>query len=75
MEEPSRNTAHAEERYTQAVDFYGTEDRGITVVMPVAMTVGEVGVYWFAIYLGERLVTRVPLRVVVPRELPPDSPQ
>lgn len=75
MEEPARTTAYEEERFTQTIVFYGTEDRGITVVMPVAMTVVEAGVYWFGVYLGERLVTRVPLRVAVPREMPPDSPQ
>jgi hypothetical protein len=75
MEGPSQNPTTAEERYTQTLVFYGTEDRGVTVIMPVAMTVGEEGVYWFTIYLSGRLVTRLPLRVAVVREMPPDGPQ
>lgn len=75
MEGPSRNPTVPPQRHTQTVVFYGTEDRGVTVIMPVAMTVDEEGVYWFGIYLGERLVTRLPLRVAVVREWPPEGPQ
>jgi hypothetical protein len=75
MEEPTDNPAHAQEQYSQTLDFYGTEDRGVTVIMPATMTVGEEGIYWFGIYLGEQLVTRLPLRVVVLRGMPPNGPQ
>ena len=74
-EDPSRQPADAEERHTQPLVFYGTEDQGVTVIMPVAMTAGEAGLYWFTIFLGDRLMTRVPLRVDVPAKMPPDEPQ
>ncbi len=74
-ENASGDPADAEERHTQTLVFYGTEDRGVTVIMPVAMTAGEAGLYWFAVYLGDRLMTRLPLRVAVPAEMPPDDPQ
>lgn len=74
-ENASGHPVDVEERHTQTLVFYGTEDRGVTVIMPVAMTGGEAGLYWFAVYLGDRLMTRLPLRVAVRAEMPPDDPQ
>jgi len=55
--------------------FDGGEDHGITIIMPIAMTVDEAGVYWFGVYLGAQLVTRLPLRVVIPRQNSPTGPR
>ena len=57
MEAPARYTSGEGERYTQSLVFYGTEDRCVTVIMPVATTATEEGVYWFGVYLDDRIVT------------------
>lgn len=55
-----------DERHTQTILFDGRDDHGITIIMPIAMQVDQNGVYWFAVYLGDRLMTRLPLRVDAP---------
>ena len=57
------------QRFTQTLLFEGGEDRGDTVIMPIALSVDQQGLYWFSVYLGDRLVTRIPLRVVVSRQI------
>ena len=64
MEPPSEiSSTHPSEGYTQLIVFEGEEDRGNTIIMPIAMNVNQEGIYWFSVYLNERLITRVPLRV------------
>ena len=43
------------------------DDRGSNVIINMVMTVKEDGLYWFDVFLGERLVTRMPLRIVYQR--------
>jgi hypothetical protein len=52
------------QRFTQPILFEGGENRGHTIIMPIAMSAVEEGLYWFDVYLGDRLVTRVPLQVL-----------
>ncbi len=43
--------------------FEGSE-HGSTTVINLVVDVSEEGVYWFDVYLGRRVVTRIPLTVV-----------
>ena len=43
------------------------EDRGINVLMNLALTFSTQGLYWFNLYLDDRFLTRMPLRVVYRR--------
>lgn len=43
------------------------EDRGATSILQMNMQVNEDGLYWFDVMIGERLVTRMPLRVIYQR--------
>jgi hypothetical protein len=61
--------------YTQTILFEGPDDRGDTIIMPIAMSAGQEGVYWFDVFLDERLLTRVPLRVEIPRQTLGLAPQ
>lgn len=56
------------QRQTNSVLFEGGEDRGVNVMIPLNMLVDQPGVYWFDILLGDRLVTRIPLRIVYQRQ-------
>jgi hypothetical protein len=63
----------AERRYKQKLYFTSGSEHGNTIVLPVDMTVRQEGVYWFGIYLDDRLVTRVPLHAEYqqsPEEIP-----
>ncbi len=40
------------------------EDRGVNVMVPLALPTGDAGLYWFDILVGDQLLTRMPLRVV-----------
>ena len=40
------------------------DDRGQNIVLQVNMVAEREGLYWFAIVLGDRLVTRIPFRLV-----------
>lgn len=76
MEEPSEDDArHERKRYTQPIIFDSTWDQGVTIVMPVAMTAVDAGLYWFTVALSGRFVTRVPLRVAVQVQMPPIDPE
>jgi hypothetical protein len=48
----------------QAMNFEGEEDRGIDIVLPMRMRIEMPGIYWFEVRLAEKLVTRVPFRVI-----------
>lgn len=47
--------------------FFEGEDRGNNLILQMALALPMEGLYWFDILLGERLVTRMPLRVVYQR--------
>lgn len=40
------------------------DDRGQNVVLQVNMVAEQEGLYWFSIVLGDRLITRIPFRLV-----------
>jgi hypothetical protein len=39
------------------------EDRGPAIIAPLALVVTQTGLYWIEVFLEERLLTRIPLRV------------
>ena len=43
---------------------FESEEHGSTTVINLVVDVSEEGVYWFDVYLGRRVVTRIPLTVV-----------
>lgn len=47
--------------------FFEGEDRGVNLILALNMVVDQEGVYWFDILLEEKLLTRVPLRVIYQR--------
>lgn len=51
-----------------SVLFEGGEDRGIQLIVPVAMPLNQSGVYWFSVLLDDVLITKIPLRVVHQRQ-------
>jgi hypothetical protein len=64
MEPPSGISSQQE---TRSIFFESGEDRGAVVVAPLDLRLTVEGLYWFDVHLGERLVTRIPLRIVVQR--------
>jgi hypothetical protein len=61
--------------YTQTILFEGPDDRGDTIIMPIAMSADRAGIYWFDVYLDNQLLTRVPLRVEIPKQTPGPDPR
>lgn len=51
---------------SQPVDifFNGADDNGVAVVSPITIPTPEEGLHWFDVYFEERLITRIPLRVL-----------
>lgn len=49
---------------TVPVLFEGDDDRGITIIIPMAFPVQEAGLYWFNVSLDGRSFSEIPLRVV-----------
>lgn len=43
------------------------DDRGHNIILPLRMALDQEGLYWFEIYVGETLVTRMPFRLVYQR--------
>ena len=43
------------------------DDRGIQLIIPVAVTAQEQGLYWFEVLVDGEIFTRVPLRVMYQR--------
>lgn len=43
------------------------DDRGVNHILNVNLQVQDEGIYWFEVYLGDRLLTKTPLRVVYQR--------
>ena len=40
------------------------EDRGANLILPTDFEVDEEGLYWFDILVDDRLMTRIPMRVL-----------
>jgi hypothetical protein len=45
------------------VTFRG-EEHGETIVSRLSLVIGDPGLYWFDVLVGERLLSRFPFRVV-----------
>lgn len=43
------------------------EDRGVSVIAEMTFQLDEEGLYWIDVCLGERLLTRMPLRIIYQR--------
>ena len=43
------------------------DDRGVNLIVAFNMVIDQEGVYWFDVLLDERLLTRVPLRILYQR--------
>ena len=57
--------------------FEGGPDHGANIVSPLLLLADEEGLWWIDVLFEDRLITRVPLRVIfaeVPA-LPPHSPE
>lgn len=46
------------------ITFDGGADRGVSLVLPLAMPATEEGLYWFDVVFEGRLLTRIPLRII-----------
>jgi hypothetical protein len=47
--------------------FFEGEDRGSNLILTLNIVIDQEGVYWFNILLEEKLLTRIPLRVIYQR--------
>lgn len=54
--------------------FFEGDDRGANLIVNVSLRIEEEGLYWFDVLLGERLMTKIPLRVVYQRVSPGTRP-
>jgi hypothetical protein len=43
------------------------EDRGVNIIVTLNMVMEEEGVYWFEVVLHEKILTRIPLRILYQR--------
>jgi hypothetical protein len=48
----------------QLTALFEGEERGVAIVLPVALVAEEEGLYWFDVMLEQELLTRIPLRVM-----------
>ncbi len=55
----------------QTVFFDGGEDRGVNVVSRMRLQLSQEGLYWFEVFLGSRMLTKIPMRVVYQRVFTP----
>ncbi len=56
--------------------FLEGDERGANVIVNLGMTLNEDGLYWFDVLLGDRLLTRMPLRIIYQRmttNIPPEA--
>lgn len=51
--------------------FLEGQERGQNLVMNMNVRFGEPGLYWFDVYFDERLLTRIPLRLIYARTTTP----
>lgn len=47
--------------------FFEGEERGVGLFGPITMTFEEEGLYWFDLYVDDKLLTRMPIRVIYQR--------
>lgn len=47
--------------------FFEGDDRGANVIVNMNLRVERDGLYWFDVLIGDRLMTRIPIRVVYQR--------
>jgi len=47
-----------------SVFFNGGDENGVAVISPIAITKPEEGLHWFDVYFEDRIITRIPLRVL-----------
>lgn len=52
---------------TVPMHLEGDDDRGQNLILPIRMVLEQEGLYWFEIYVGETLFTRMPFRVIYQR--------
>lgn len=57
-------SGEASARTNQTVYFEGDEDRGVDVVANTVVEFEYAGIYWFEIYFDNKLITKIPLRIV-----------
>lgn len=49
------------------VEFAGESDSGVDMMIDLALSFAEAGLYWFEVWLSERLLGRIPFRVIYER--------
>lgn len=49
--------------------FFEGEDRGVNVLLPFSLQVESEGMHWFDVRFNGRTLTRIPLRILVQRQL------
>ena len=59
---------------TYPLNFEGEDDRGVNLVIQMAIDIDEVGLWWFDVSLDGVSVTKIPLRVIYLRQ-PTPGPQ
>jgi hypothetical protein len=64
-----------EEAYTNKITFTDDEASGANITLHTTIAVIKGGVFWFNVYVDDKLVTRIPCRINVQRqESPPEMP-
>ena len=58
----------------QTAFFEGGEDRGVNIVGRMRIRFDLEGIYWFEVFLEDKPLTRIPLRIVYLRTVTPRSP-
>lgn len=52
---------------TTSTMLFEGEDKGVNLVLNMALTFQYQGLYWFHVYMDDRLLTKMPLRVIYSR--------
>lgn len=55
--------------------FLEGEDRGVNLITQMSIQFTEQGLYWFAIYVENKLMTKVPFRLIYARTTGPLAPR
>ena len=75
---PERPDGSTAQPFVLSLNFEGEDDRGVQLVQRMGIRLSDEGLYWFNVYLADRLLTRLPLRVVYSRITvgigPPQAP-
>ena len=64
LRKPSRTESDAELGMIHTIHFPGPDDSGLDIIGNLMLQIDEVGTWWFDVYLNEKRVVRIPLRVV-----------